>query len=390
MVKKLKDNNLIIMFCLAVICNIFCSNEMAFFMIGISINIVYFLYGRHGKILLKDIYILCFLMIFCLVIVVSKQDAKLFKILELIFMALCYQSFMKCDHESFLNQIKKLNSIIVFGACTFGTYELIMRYNPLIRYFQKDYISDLFGMSQYRVCNIYSHPIIYAHLLLIAFFVTLFTYKRGIAKKIILLLIGIQLLFTQTRSAWIIFAIAVMVLMLRKHKIPRKKLSKIIFTVLLTICLLLFLNYEYGFTQIIADRFLYLKADNVSFTQRIGSIAIIIKSYFSGNIFQIFFGFGNRASAYLMRSITISIAGFSTTDNQYISLIYNFGVCALLFLVDFFIKLIKIRKCSDICFFTMICSVGMMFFYEGLYWPIVYVVMAFFYAEVVRLCSRKK
>lgn len=384
MLNIIKNNSLVILFCLAIICNIFCANEVPFFIIAISIEIILFLYWRRGKIYFSDLWIWGILLIFCAVILSSSQDSKSFKILELIFMVLSYQVFIMGSNENFREQLRRINGIILFFVCTFGTYELLMRYNPLINYFQKDYISNLFGMSQYRLCNIYSHPIIYAHLLLISFFLTLFLVKKSIMKNIFLLLIVIQLIFTQTRSAWIVFFISIIIFIFRKHRLSYKQLLKAAFSIGVIGIILVFLNYKYNFLGIITERFLYLQTDNVSLTQRLGSIEFVGKEYLSGNILQILFGFGNRASANLMRNTIISIVGFSTTDNQYISLIYNFGFFAIIFLISLLIKIIKVKSENEICFYTLVCSLGMLFFYEGLYWPVIYIVMVFLYAGLIQ------
>ena len=139
------------------------------------------------------------------------------------------------------------------------------------------------------------------------------------------------------------------------------------------ICTLMFLFSNY-FTQAISyinSRFFGVMG-SVSATQRLGSITYVISTMFSGwNVISMIFGHGTGSANSLMSQTTISIAGFETTDNQYLTFLYDYGIVGMLFVVALVVALVKSIKEEKIHSERQMLSMGIIcggiftaFFYE--------------------------
>ena len=307
-----------------------------------------------------------------------SNSATLFKIIEL-FYALFMILFFRTQKDNGIKQLLGLVRIVNILVLTFGTYELISRNNPLIELFKRDYISDLFGLMQYRVCNVFTHPIVYSHVLLICFVITYFYEDRRAFKVICLTAISIQIMFTQTRSAWFAFVIIIICIVIveSKGKITKEMLINSTIAIIAIVTVIVIINNKFHLLQMIVDRFLYLQTDNVSFIQRIGSIQYICEKYLNSGIVSILFGSGSRASAEVMEQTMISIKGFKTTDNQYLSLLINYGIIGIVIVIYMVNKIIAYWKSNTGISICLIGTIIMLFFYEGLYWPLIFCMVVY-------------
>lgn len=76
----------------------------------------------------------------------------------------------------------------------------------------------------------------------------------------------------------------------------------------------------------INQRFLEATGDNISKVQRLGAISYIWKDEIENfNLFTFLLGHGEDAAANLMLKTQIVISEFSTTDNEYVLIAYNYG-----------------------------------------------------------------
>ena len=67
----------------------------------------------------------------------------------------------------------------------------------------------------------------------------------------------------------------------------------------------------------------------------------------NSNLFDVLFGHGEGAAQTIMGNTTISIASFYTTDSQFLTLLYDYGLIAILILFAFLILISREYFDSD-------------------------------------------
>lgn len=120
-------------------------------------------------------------------------------------------------------------------------------------------------------------------------------------------------------------------------------------------------------------RFEEATGDAVSRTQRLGAIAYILNAEFENfNPLSFMLGHGEDAAAKLRLGTMINIKDFSTTDNEYLLILYNYGFVFIMYVLAGVVKCLSMfvvhyEKHSSIekwllfiCASQAICS----FFYE--------------------------
>lgn len=173
---------------------------------------------------------------------------------------------------------------------------------------------------------------------------------------------------------WIACASTCLLLLIAatQKKVARKK---VIITMIAIVIVILFLMSAPGTSMIaaITERFAQASGDNVSKVQRLGAI-----SYFATKVIDEFnpitflLGHGEDAAANVMLETSIVFKNFSTTDNQYLLIFYNYGLIALIVILSGAVKCIvrfirtyrsngnTVNCLLFICISQAICS----FFYE--------------------------
>ena len=117
--------------------------------------------------------------------------------------------------------------------------------------------------------------------------------------------------------------------------------------------------------------------------QRIGSIIYILKDFiFNSNFIQMIIGHGYLASCDKMLQVVIVIENFSTTDNQFLTILYDYGLVGLLITIGFIVKnLIHVLKNKNMdMFYIHLALLGFWvnsFFYESLRWSNVFTIALF-------------
>lgn len=193
--------------------------------------------------------------------------------------------------------------------------------------------------EEYRVSSLFKHPIIYAAMLLIGVFYSLFFLKKPIVKYFSLIIFLVGIYSSKSRSLWIslIFGFLILVLASFSHKIKKNTVLKLFIIIGLGF---IFLISPLGSQMVdnIISRFTNM-SDTVDSIQRLGTIEYFSNLlYNEGNFITLFLGHGEDAASIVMLNTTIQIENFSTTDNQYVLFLYNYGLIVLIFIVLMLIK----------------------------------------------------
>ena len=214
-------------------------------------------------------------------------------------------------------------------------------------------LSVVYGFYQYytgtgwgynsRMDSFFGHPIVYGGITIIGFWLTFYIIndERWIIKLVLSAIVLAGMISSGSRSTWIAFALSVIIFLLksRRHKMNRRAFYTLI-TVLCLFIGFMFTPYFASIYNLIEARFSGSLA-GVSASQRLGSYTYIFNQMENSNFFDIVFGHGEGAAQIVMGNTTISIASFYTTDSQYLTLLYNYGVIAVLILFVFLMMLAR-------------------------------------------------
>lgn len=175
----------------------------------------------------------------------------------------------------------------------------------------------------WRCRSFLGHPIVFAHMLLAAIAISYFLEKSQVKKWVTIALFSVFIFMTRSRSGWLIFAFfLVLSLVLAVHSRKIKHWNYFVLAVPFIVVLAAVL-FNSDFTFLIVRRFTELSLDD-SYSQRSGAISYMI-NYWASSPLTWLFGNGDNAAGVAMLESTISIEGFRTVDNGWVSLLYNFG-----------------------------------------------------------------
>ena len=261
---------------------------------------------------------------------------------------------------------KQLSIIFVFSAII-CVPEYIMKKSIFFKTYGNTW-------DAFRTPSIYGHPIRLGTSLTIALAIFYYLYKRGFIRNIVIFLALFGIFASASRSSWLACAGVVLLTLMAKfkRKITRKKMFYVIAGLLLII---IFFSCPIGqkLTADIISRFQEASGDNVSKVQRLGAIAYFWEDYVENfNLITLLFGHGEDAAARFMLKTAIVFQNFSTTDNEYLLVVYNYGLIILCIVLYGIYRCIRnyifcyeengrVKNCLYfICISQAICS----FFYE--------------------------
>lgn len=220
-------------------------------------------------------------------------------------------------------------------------------------------LSVAYGFYQYytgtgwgynsRMDSYFGHPIVYGGITIIGFWLTFYAVNndRWILKLALSAFILAGMISSGSRSTWIAFVLSVIIFLLksRRHKMNRKAFYILIFILCLFIGFM-FTPYFANIYSLIEARFSGSLA-GVSASQRLGSYPYIFNQIGNSNLFDVVFGHGEGAAQAVMGNTTISIASFYTTDSQYLTLLYDYGLIAIFILFAYLIQIARDYFDSD-------------------------------------------
>lgn len=190
--------------------------------------------------------------------------------------------------------------------------------------------------SLYRLRSFFGHAIVFGQMIVIAVVIN-YKLETGRMKRLLYsVVLLVALLLTKSRSAWIILIALASVYLIFRLKNPEYPKWNLIALLVPAVLLLVFILYKFGLFNFVASRFGELETD-VSYSQRSGAIAYIIHSFLSRPLFWLT-GNGYGSSRMTMLGTTVEISGFSTVDNGFLAMLYEYGflgICSFVFLLIF-------------------------------------------------------
>lgn len=238
-----------------------------------------------------------------------------------------------------------------------------------------NYFDDI--AFQDRADSIFGHAIPYSTIVAMMLFMTKYLVKSTsirISLNVVFILAAIS---TFSRSSWISIIIVFLILLIKntKRSITRKGIIKLFVTGIVILAgMVIFreplaMAYE-SITQLINNR-ISGTMGSISALQRLGTIGYML---FHIGLYGLLIGHGNGKGGEFLKNTTIMLSNFGTTDNQFISILYDFGIVGIsltLALLFFSIRKLlnsvinkEIQMLSCVIIAAYICS----FFYELLGW----------------------
>lgn len=283
--------------------------------------------------------------------------------------------------KEFFVQIRNIGFILAIFSIIENIFRLNIMYQFIIDPEQKQYLIQSLLVNDYRVASIFGHGIVYGNFLVCIFFIGIYCkFKNIFLRYTFNLIIIINIYLTRSRSIWIAFVIMLIFQLISNINI--KKINKNIYIkIFVSIAIILFITiFMNNQIEILFKNIVYRFAEmntslgEASKIQRIGTIYLIINKIFSGSFIQMLIGHGYGSVNYVMLSNTVYINNFATTDNQYISIMYNFGliitITYIIFLIKIIIELIKdnLNKMYKLNIILLIGNSITMFFYTMFSW----------------------
>lgn len=222
-------------------------------------------------------------------------------------------------------RVEKKNRNILYNFIMAGIFFTIM-YDFMGQYITYDN----------RHYSVYTNALLYGSFILIAFHFTYFLIKNIYLKVVLLLLCTYACILTYSRSAWVALAITFLVSKLfGKNEIlsMRKLMSYYVFMIILFCVVTVFGSYlETIFNEIIfivSGKFRNI-TQSTSAILRVGAIMYLLKN---SSIVSVILGNGAGAAKALISNSSIEISRFETSDNQYISIIYDYGLVGVFWII---------------------------------------------------------
>lgn len=317
--------------------------------------------------------------------------------------AVSYLTSYYANSSYMINLIKKTSWILMLA----GVMEEVTKFNITKYIGNQDYVNQ-YLVRDGRIISVFSHPIGYATVLNFFFLIALyFPYKSRNKQVTYILLILINLLFTKTRMAMIAVAITTAIYLIKSDKLRNWLNGKVhyaknvlvyltIIFLLALVCIGIFRDRMEVFVDSIVYRIVQI------FTGSEQGIRLgVIANYFTGlgdnSVLESIFGRGTGyASFYMLKNpiyywneIGDKVAWSETTDNMYITILMNYGVVGFGLFVWVLILTIKSIICEKDKMVLFGCS-GLivtffdLFFFEGLYWPVVMNITGIYMAFITR------
>lgn len=289
-----------------------------------------------------------------------------------------YNKNGKLGYEWLYSALYKVS--IIFSLV--GIYEGIIRENLFDNYIYINYFAYTEHTASYRISLMFIHPIVYAHFSLIMFIYGLY-YDKDKYRILSYVLLTINIYLTKSRSTWIALIIVMVIffikrLDIRKYRFKRKAMGTFAFLIIA------FLLGNYFFVggaiiQNIWNRFLEAFSSN-SYILRISAINNLMNTFlYNNSLFGILFGNGNGAATIMMEN-SISVQGIghssmTTTDNFYLSFIYNFGIISMIILLIYIVSILKkaLITCDELQEYVALSLIGSsitIFFYDVFNWEL--------------------
>lgn len=309
----------------------------------------------------------------------SGETASSFNIaswaLILLIVAVAHQKY----GDRFFKQGVQQLGFVLLALAVFGILEGVASYNPFVGKFTHILGEWRMGTSAYRASSIFSHAIPFAHMMLIGIAIFILIYKGStLVKTSVVVIFMLAIAESQTRSALLIAA--VLLLLLGFRKLLRSKSNKISPLLIIAICFaglaleaVVVTGAGLSLFEGIMERIADIGLDDVSVSQRSGAIDLIVGEIMKRGPQHFFFGNGIASSNELISAHTITIENFNTVDNNWLTVLFDYGVFAFILIVFFAIKglyLLVFDQDSVVACYGAIVTISSfyMFFYSFTMW----------------------
>lgn len=265
-------------------------------------------------------------------------------ILWFLSLCICYSVIDVCSEDIPVNILKTIWLFIFFNViCSF--YEYFVKSNP----FSFLFISIMRQTSSlsYRPSALYANPIPFGTAMAMAFWLTFYLYK-GKKKWLYGIAILLAIVLNKSRGVWIGLAASFALQLFRYFFIDTKVTIRKVLTIVCVPVILglafTYIPFLHSFLIIILDRMSEISG-SVSEGQRIGTI-LYLYGHMRNNstLYHWIFGHGAGYAWKTISGTTIILKDFTTTDNQYITLLCDYGLITVILMVFIFIYL-----CIDFC-----------------------------------------
>lgn len=291
---------------------------------------------------------------------------------------------MKSSKEDTLLGLK-LIGVFIFILSLLGVIEYIMRTNIFEKYLNFK-SSSIYGIEitdsyNYRVRSLFVHPIVYGNILAFALCINIFLFQNNKFQILNFILLTINIIFTKARSVWVLCGLLLLFMLCYTYKNikdndKQKKKFIIIFYIVISFLIFLVVLALSGIyipvLDMIISKFKDL-AGSDSINQRTGVIPLLLGKFNNGSIYNILFGNGAHSSKIVMKYETVTISNFGTVDNEWLSILYDFGMVTFIFFIILYIKMIKnIFKTNNILLLfvslVLVIFLSLYFAFDGFTW----------------------
>lgn len=280
---------------------------------------------------------------------------------------------------SYFEQGARQLFFVLLALGVFGVIEGLASNNPLSGAFPHILGSWRMGTSAYRASSIFSHPIPFSHAMTCGLALALLLKDIDKRVRIVAFLVFfLAIIESQTRSAILIVGALLLLFLLRS--VGDLKGKKIPHTVILACCVLPFVLVGFLASGVfgnlasgLLERIATLGSADVSVTQRSGAADLILSEFFSGGVSSLVVGNGIASSNAIIAGTTISIENFNTVDNNWLTVLFDFGIFVFAGMVLMTFRGIKAFLFSDnetTCVYGCLAVVSamFMFFYSFTMW----------------------
>lgn len=407
----MRNKFLMILFILAILTQYTLTKNI--YSIFLLISIIYMLISSPKRYLKKEIYtfnskfkvlVFGFFLLYNIstIINILFGNIILYNIGKLIFIdILVILIYVNVANTKEIN-IEKFIKFIFFISLILNLisiYEIITKHSLFIKFAIKE-----FPNPDSRSYSVFIHPIIYANFLVCIFWINKFI--KGIDKRIVFInqiLVIVNLYYTKSRSSWIALIITIFIYIIpilsKKIKINKKtNLITLGTLIVVIISLIVFNQYVSIIFNTIASKFssLGLKSNDISQLQRVGAISLILNKVINKNLLNIIIGSGFGSVSNVMRSETVYLKDFYTTDNQYLDIIYDIGIIGIviyiliiILVVKEVIKIYNKKPEYSIALYSFLSISICMFFYTSFGWTVMLFLMLYFMLIIVYYNEKK-
>ena len=285
--------------------------------------------------------------------------------------------------------MKMILSVIVISA-SYGIIEALVSYNVFEQYFVADYIRGYYGTALYRIASIFMHPIVCGQVLLIGFWLVAFFYDKW--KRVsCLIIIALGIYYTKSRSIWggFVFSIAIlmiarMVEFFEKHRIQKRKLIYIPFTM---VCI--YFLYKMGMFDTIInsiyERILAASGSTSELARQSMSMYTLNYMIHDASVLQKVFGYGMDSSKSWIYKSGAFMKAYDAIDNSYLTIMYEFGLIGLLTVtiliirraIECFCKNKNTTKLNSASIMAIVACAIPFYFYDFYGWLPIYILFIY-------------